>query len=200
MRRRTLLYGIVGTLPLGVAGCSGNGDGESDEAGDGSGDGGGSETTAAEETTAAAGTTTVDSPTTETTAGDGGDADEDGGTGTTPAETTPTETPSPTPTETPASATQVVEVGAGDGFRFAPESFEIAVGETVRWVWEVGGHNVTPDETPGGADWSGTPGGDSETYDAGHEYAHTFEAAGEYTYYCAPHRSVGMTGSFTVTE
>lgn len=52
--------------------------------------------------------------------------------------------------------------------------------------------------TPEDSTWSGTPGGDGTTYDTGYVYEYTFEVAGEYEYYCAPHRSLGMTGSFTV--
>lgn len=121
----------------------------------------------------------------------------------TPAETptdTATATATATPTATPIpteSADQKVEVGPGT-LRFKPASFEIPTGGTVRWVWESGGHNVRPSDTPNGAEWSGTPGGDGTTYDAGHTYTYSFEVAGTYDYYCAPHRSAGMTGTFTV--
>ena len=53
---------------------------------------------------------------------------------------------------------------------------------------------------PAGSDWSGTEGGDGGTYRSGHTHGHTFEVAGEYSYYCAPHQSAGVVGSFTVTE
>lgn len=94
---------------------------------------------------------------------------------------------------------QVVEVAA-EAFRFTPGSFEIAVGDTVRWVWRDSGHNVRPDNIPDAAEWGGTAGGDSETYAEGHELQHTVEVPGEYSYYCAPHRSLGLRGSFTVVE
>ncbi|MFC7193430.1 plastocyanin/azurin family copper-binding protein [Halosimplex aquaticum] len=74
------------------------------------------------------------------------------------------------------------------------------VGETVVWVWHSSGHNVRPESTPSGSDFSGTAGGDDRLYDEGHTLSHTFEVAGEYEYYCNPHRSAGMTGSFTVAE
>jgi len=122
-----------------------------------------------------------------------------GGESTTPSEDaseTPTATATQTPT-TPAGETQVVSVGA-DGLRFSPDSFEIQPGDTVRWEWESDNHNVKPSEVPDGSDWSGTP--DSEIFDSGHTYSYTFETPGEYSYYCNPHRSVGMAGSFTVTE
>jgi plastocyanin len=110
----------------------------------------------------------------------------------------PTATPEPTPTPTPVY--QVVEVGAGDGFAFAPESVTIAVGDTVEWRWVGSNHNVTADSVPAGSDWTGTPGAPDRLFDTGYTYQHTFEAAGEYSYYCNPHQSVGMVGSVTVTE
>ncbi|MFB6308299.1 MAG: plastocyanin/azurin family copper-binding protein, partial [Haloarculaceae archaeon] len=113
----------------------------------------------------------------------------------TPAPTdTTTSTPTDTATPTPAGD-QIVEVGV-DGFNFGPDSFTISTGDTVTWVW--GNHNVVPATTPDGAEWSGTPGAPDRTFDSGYTYSHTFEVAGTYEYYCAPHRSVGMTGSFTV--
>lgn len=139
--------------------------------------------------------------------GDGGNSD-----GPSPTPTTqPSETETPTATETqpatePPSPTppspdvaQVVDVG-GDGLRFTPGSFEIVAGDSVLWEWNGSGHNVVPDSIPDGAAWSGSDGGAGTTYDAGHEHLHAFEVAGEYTYYCAPHRSAGMTGFFTVVE
>ena len=114
---------------------------------------------------------------------------------------TPTATPPPTatPTATPASAAEVVDVGDGE-FRFDPGSFEISTGETVLWVWRSTNHNVVPDSIPDGSDWTGTEGGSGTTYERGHESAFRFTTPGEYTYFCAPHRSAGMTGSFTVVE
>lgn len=116
----------------------------------------------------------------------------------TPTETL-TETATPTPTGTPVDPDQEVAVAPGD-FVFEPETFEIQVGSTVLWVWEAGGHNVKPSATPDGSDWTGTPGDEGKTYSGGYEYAHTFDVPGEYAYHCVPHQSLGMTGSFTVTE
>ncbi|MFC7133552.1 MULTISPECIES: plastocyanin/azurin family copper-binding protein [Salinibaculum] len=185
MHRRQVLRTAAAALAAGIAGCGG-GDG-----GDTPTDG----TTATETTTATpTGTPTVTASPTET--------------GTPTAGATPTETPSETATETPAATptatatgpqTQLVTVGA-DGLRFRPESFTIAVGDTVRWEWRGDNHNVTPNEIPSASSWQGTTADDQYVYDAGHVYEHTFEVAGEYTYYCDPHRSAGMTGSFTVTE
>jgi plastocyanin len=119
----------------------------------------------------------------------------------------PSETDAPTGTESTAEFTfsppdEVAEVVgvAGDGLRFSPASFTISAGDTVRWEWNGGGHNVKPETTPSGSDWSGTPGDATNTFASGYSYSYTFDTPGRYTYYCSPHRSVGMTGSFTVTE
>ena len=183
MHRRQVLRTAAVALAATVAGC-GDGDG---------GDTPTDEPTATETTTATATATDTGTATASPTETAGA---------------TPTETPSDTATETPAATptatetgpqTQLVTVGA-DGLRFRPESFTIAVGDTVRWEWRGDDHNVTPNEIPSASSWQGTTADDQYVYDAGHVYEHTFSVAGEYTYYCDPHRSAGMTGSFTVTE
>ncbi|PSP76960.1 hypothetical protein BRC81_11495 [Halobacteriales archaeon QS_1_68_20] len=87
-------------------------------------------------------------------------------------------------------------IRAGWGLPVRPGGGTVGVGETVRWVWDAGGHNVKPDDVPGESDWSGTPGQD--TYGAGYEYEHVFEVAGTYRYVCLPHEDVGMTGTVHV--
>ncbi|WP_424002567.1 plastocyanin/azurin family copper-binding protein [Haloarcula salina] len=169
-RTRRELLGVLGAAVVGsTAGCSGDG-----------GDGATPTGTASPTDADTEPPTATDTPTETATATD-----------------TPTETATPTPTSTPVDAAQEVAVGPGD-FRFDPETFEVPVGSTVRWVWKSGGHNVKPTATPDGSDWAGTPGDD--TYPGGHEYIETFEVAGEYEYHCVPHQKAGMTGSFTVTE
>ncbi len=96
--------------------------------------------------------------------------------------------------------TQEVTVGPGGDLVFEPAELTIAPGTTVRWVWDSDNHNVVRSSQPEGADWDGTEGGDSETYNTGHEYSHTFTVEGTYEYYCTPHRSAGMVGSITVQE
>jgi len=95
--------------------------------------------------------------------------------------------------------TEEVVVGPGGDLVFEPAELEIQPGTTVRWVWDSDNHNVVAESTPEGADWSGTEGGDSETYNTGHEYSHTFEVEGDYEYYCTPHQSAGMVGTITVS-
>ena len=130
--------------------------------------------------------------------------------GTDPAETEPrtettaasTATPTATPTAketatgTPTPEPDMtVAVAPGGNLRFDPETFTVAAGDTVQWVWESPGHNVSPGSVPSGSDWQGK---DADTYGEGTTYAHTFEVTGEYEYHCQPHQSVGMVGSFTV--
>jgi len=202
MRRRHLLRTGAAALVACLAGCSG---------GDGA------------DTPASTPTDTPDDPATESptpsptpmatetpTATAVGSPDETPTTASTPDGTptsagtpTPTGTPTQTATSTPSptpEVAQVVTVAADGEFRFDPGSFEIAVGDTVRWVWAAGGHNVRATSTPSGSDWAGTPGGDGETYSGDYTYEYTFDVAGEYDYVCIPHESLGMTGSFTVTE
>jgi|AntDeeMetagen681_2_1112603.scaffolds.fasta_scaffold02535_1 plastocyanin len=124
----------------------------------------------------------------------------DGGTTTVESESTTTEESTTATTEVPAAEKEpdlVVEV-APDGFTFSPESFEISADDTVHWEWKDSGHDVRVKESPGDSDWTGTPGDATDTYGEGYLHAHTFEASGEYGYYCAPHRSLGLRGSFTV--
>ena len=169
-QRRRRLLAVVGTgLAAALAGC-------------GSGDDGATETEPETESPPDTATETA-TPTAAPTS--------------TPSETaTPTATATPQTTEPPPVA-QTVAVGPGS-FSFAPESFTISAGDTVRWVWESSNHNVRANSTPSGSDWRGTPG--DRLYDEGHTYTATFEVAGEYAYHCVPHRDLGMTGSFTVTE
>lgn len=173
MDRRRYLRGIAaGTVAVAFAGCTGD---------DGNGNGDGTASPTDEPTD-----TPTDTPT-------------DGSTDT-PSETdtdTPTESPTATP---PGNPDQTVAVG--DGLQFDPESFEISVGDTVLWEWVGGGHNIKYDEgdVPDGTDWTGTEGSRTTTYGEGHKHWYTFETAGQYDYYCVPHQSSGMTGSFTVSE
>jgi plastocyanin len=121
---------------------------------------------------------------------------------TTPAPTTtqnePTHTPSrpaPTPTPTPpAGMTHIVTVGPNGALSFSPKTINIHVGDTVRWMWDSGGHSTTS----GG---SCTPDGNwnSGIKSSGFAFDHTFNSAGTFPYYCEPHCSLGMTGTVNVS-
>ena len=128
---------------------------------------------------------------------DSGNGDDGNGRGDGEDTSTPTDAGEDTATPPPDPDQRVA---VGEGLNFDPESFEISVGETVLWEWVGNGHNVNYDDgdVPSGTDWEGTEG--TGTYGEGHVHFHTFEVAGQYDYHCVPHRSNGMTASFTVTE
>jgi plastocyanin len=94
------------------------------------------------------------------------------------------------------------DVTVEQGFAFVPDTLNIHVGDTVRWTWASSGHFVTsgdpctvdgqfcsPDNTSCKA---GT------LSDAGTVYERAFSQAGTYSYFCAAHCSIGMTGVITV--
>merc|ERR1712061_469404 len=94
-----------------------------------------------------------------------------------------------------------VKLGSdGGGLQFVPDSLTVKAGETVEFVNNVGfPHNVVFDEDaiPAGVnaeaiskeDYLSAPG---ETVTV------KFEKAGEYNYYCEPHRGAGMKGKIVV--
>jgi halocyanin-like protein len=91
----------------------------------------------------------------------------------------------------------VVEVGTeteNGPYGFSPAAVRISPGTTVRFRYVSAGHNVLPESIPGEADWAG----DEAINNSGYEFTHTFETEGVYTYYCEPHRSLGMKGAIVV--
>lgn len=102
-----------------------------------------------------------------------------------------------------------VSVGPDDNYlRFVPEEVTVSTGDTVRWVFESEGHNVSavPDHDgkitlPDGADPFATYGDDETRFtpvEVGETFEHTFDTAGEYVYVCIPHSDQGMVGTVTV--
>jgi len=87
-----------------------------------------------------------------------------------------------------------IQVGAGgEGLAFAPTRVWVDEGTEVTWEWtgEGGGHNVVAES---GADFrSGEP-----VRQAGTTFSHTFESGGMVSYYCSPHRTLGMKGAIAV--
>jgi plastocyanin len=85
----------------------------------------------------------------------------------------------------------VVEVVLTSNLTFSPAQVTISPGMTIRWRNEANiFHTVTPD---GHSEWS-----EASLNQAGQVFTHTFQTAGEFAYYCSPHRSQGMTGTITV--
>lgn len=110
-----------------------------------------------------------------------------------------------------------VTVDMTDDLAFDPETVTVSVGDTVTWE-NVGsvGHSVTAyeDEIPEDAEYFASGDFDSEqaARDAyvpgdtdagdvpgGESWAHTFETAGTYEYFCIPHESI-MVGTVEVQE
>jgi halocyanin-like protein len=92
-----------------------------------------------------------------------------------------------------------VDVGASGNegnLAFGPAAVRIDPGTTVRWEWtgQGGPHNVLTEEGPAELN-SG-----QAVPDEGTTYEHTFEAEGVTTYYCNPHRTLGMKGAIVVGD
>ena len=100
-----------------------------------------------------------------------------------------------------------VLAGPGSALVFEPRKVTVEVGETVGWLFESAGHNVSTDprhsdrvSMPDGAEPFASYEGDKkfQTVPTGESYSHTFETPGEYDYVCVPHATQGMVGTVVV--
>lgn len=173
-RRRFLEAAAATGLATALAGCSSGGESTTTTDADATDGDGTDATTSAADTTTADGTAAPD----ETTDDEAMTADAETATG--------------------DGGTASVTVGPNGEFVFDPETVSVRPGATVRWEWDSDNHSIVPDGQPDGADWAGTDGDGTTTYDSGHVHEHTFEVAGEYEYHCAPHQAVGMQGTVLV--
>lgn len=89
-----------------------------------------------------------------------------------------------------------IDVGApgSDGYyKFGPAAVAVSPGTVVVWKWTGmgGGHDVVASN-----------GSFKSAYltGAGKTFSHTFDASGLYTYYCSPHKSMGMKGAVYVVN
>jgi plastocyanin len=89
-------------------------------------------------------------------------------------------------------------------FVFDPAELTINVGDTVTWV-VVGEfpHSTTCDPAKAADPAHAVLPEGAEPWDSGilqtdQEFSHTFDVAGEYSYFCIPHESMGMLGKLTV--
>ena len=85
-----------------------------------------------------------------------------------------------------------ISVGVGDlGYGFDPAAVVVSSGTEVVWVWtgNGGSHNVISNDDAFESDLQSS---------AGSTFSHTFEEAGNYTYYCNPHSANGMHGAVIV--
>ncbi|HSU16015.1 cupredoxin domain-containing protein [Longimicrobium sp.] len=84
----------------------------------------------------------------------------------------------------------VIEIHATAGNRFTPSTLTVTRGTTVRWVADASsGHTVTPDNAAQPGVFSSASIGS-----AGDTFEFTFNTAGDFSYHCIPHQSLGMTG------
>lgn len=96
----------------------------------------------------------------------------------------------------PASAdTVTVKMGADNGMlAFDPANVTIKAGDTVKWVNnKLPPHNIVFEDKGLAAKSH-----DQLMFSPGESYEVTFDSAGTYSYYCAPHRGAGMAGKITV--
>jgi plastocyanin len=95
----------------------------------------------------------------------------------------------------PATAAEVsVKMGADNGMlAFEPANITVKKGDTVKFVNnKLAPHNIVFDGAA--ADKSHN----DMMFSAGESYSVTFDEAGEFPFYCSPHRGAGMQGKVTV--
>lgn len=99
-----------------------------------------------------------------------------------------------------AACTQTTDAGEEPGptvdvtnTAFQPSEVTIKVGDTVKWRWVSGVHNVASGTncTDDGKFRSGDP-------VSGATFDHKFDAPGTYEYFCEAHCAMGMTGKVIV--
>lgn len=104
----------------------------------------------------------------------------------------------------PAYAAQTAAVKMGTdsgGLQFVPAKTTICKGDSVTWTNNKGGpHNVVFDEDaiPSGVDQEKIS-MDEQLGEEGDTFTMKFDVAGEYSYYCEPHRGAGMNALLVVT-
>ena len=98
------------------------------------------------------------------------------------------------------TVSKTVATGPNGNFTFEPSQVVVTPGSTVTWKWKSDNHNIVVSSQPDGANWKGTPGPPSKTYNEGYSYKHTFKKKGTYEYFCQPHKAQGMVGSVQVKE
>jgi plastocyanin len=103
----------------------------------------------------------------------------------------------------PAYAAETKEVKMGSdsgGLQFIPAKTSICKGDSVKWINNKGGpHNVVFDEEaiPEGVDQEKIS-MDEQLGEEGDTFVMKFDVAGDYAYYCEPHRGAGMNGQLIV--
>ena len=92
-----------------------------------------------------------------------------------------------------AAETYEVKMGSDNGMlQFVPSTLTVKAGDTVKWVNnKMSPHNVVFDD-------SSLKSHKQLVFSPGESYETTFKEAGEYAYYCEPHRGAGMMGKIVV--
>ena len=107
----------------------------------------------------------------------------------------------------PASAaTHTIKMGADNGMlKFEPSTLTVQSGDTVKWVNnKLPPHNVVFDDKAiptNSKDLATKLSHQQLMFAPGESFEVTFSddlPAGDYSYYCAPHRGAGMAGKITV--
>lgn len=92
------------------------------------------------------------------------------------------------------SAHATIRTINASGTSFNPNTLNVFVGDTIRWVRINNSHTTTSTTIPvGAASWDSPLNASTTTF----EYPVT--VAGVYNYKCIPHEAFGMTGTFTAT-
>lgn len=101
-----------------------------------------------------------------------------------------------------AAETKMVKMGADNGqLIFDPAKITICKGDSVKWINNKGGpHNVVFDEDniPSGVDQEAISMSE-QLGEEGDTFSMSFDTAGDYDYYCEPHRGAGMNARLVVT-
>jgi plastocyanin len=85
-----------------------------------------------------------------------------------------------------------------DGVSWVPSEMTINLGDTIEWHWNSLSHTVTSGEGPDDGDAGMLF---DEPLDAGNPVvSYTFDAAGDYPFFCRPHFALGMTGVIHVED
>jgi len=101
-----------------------------------------------------------------------------------------------------AAETKEVKMGADSGLLvFVPAKTSICKGDSVKWINnKAGPHNVVFDEDaiPAGVEQEKISMVDEQLGEEGESFTMKFDTAGDYGYYCEPHRGAGMQATLTV--
>jgi plastocyanin len=99
------------------------------------------------------------------------------------------------------AASTNVTVGPGALHVFSPANVTINVGDQVIWTWASTFHSTTSGTNGIAGDDNGVPGGlwnSGVIISTPHGFTNTFNAAGNYSYFCSVHYTTGMSGMVSV--